>query len=49
LNYYLDTSVIVSVLTEESHTLRAERWLAGHGASPKLVSWSMSNGTLRFP
>ena len=39
MNYYLDTSVIVSVLTEESHTARSERWLASHRDSPKLISW----------
>ncbi|MBN9245493.1 MAG: type II toxin-antitoxin system VapC family toxin [Mesorhizobium sp.] len=39
MNYYLDTSVIVSVLTEESHTARSERWFADHGGSPKLISW----------
>ena len=39
MNYYLDTSVIVSVLTEESHTARSEQWFAEHGGSAKLISW----------
>jgi predicted nucleic acid-binding protein len=39
LNYYLDTSVLVSIPTEESHTARSERWLADHGDDVKLISW----------
>ena len=39
MNYYLDTSVLVSIPTEESHTARSERWLADHGDDVKLISW----------
>ena len=39
MNYYLDTSVLVSILTEESHTARSEQWLMAHGDDVKLISW----------
>ena len=39
MSHYLDTSVLVSVLTEESHTAQAEAWLAEHGRERKLISW----------
>ncbi len=39
MSYYLDTSVLVSVLTEEGHTARTERWLAAHDSDLKLISW----------
>jgi predicted nucleic acid-binding protein len=36
--FYLDASVVVSALTLEAHTARAQQWLADRAADPHLLS-----------
>jgi predicted nucleic acid-binding protein len=39
---YVDTSVIVAALVQESHTPRAERWLAGRSDELAISDWTLA-------
>lgn len=39
MSFYLDTSLLVSLLAEETGTARSEAWLAARLDDPKIISW----------